>query len=141
MRMPILVVLMCLCLTCLTCLTPLAAQTVRRSVQASGDGSVSVRPDAARISVSVVKQAGTAADAASQNATVAAAVIAALRQLLGPNADVKTTQYFLGPFYNSPRDGTAPQLTGFTATNTIEAVSADPNLAGRVVDTSVSAGA
>jgi uncharacterized protein YggE len=135
MKMRIFILLLCLSLM------PLAAQTVRRSVQASGDGSVSVRPDAARVSLSVVKQAATAADAASQNATVATAVIAAIRQLLGQNADVKTTQYALSAIYNSPRDGTAPQVTGFNATNTIEAVAGDPNLAGRVIDTAVAAGA
>jgi uncharacterized protein YggE len=65
-----------------------------------------VRPDAARVSVSVVKQATTAGDAASRNATTAAAVIAAI-----------------------------------SATNTIEAVAADPALVGRVIDTAIAAGA
>lgn len=123
------------------CLAPLSAQqAVRRSVRANGDGSVSVRPDAARVSVSVVKQAATAADAAAQNATTAAAVIAAIRQLLGPNADVRTAFYNLSPIYSTPRDG-PQQIVGFTATNTIEAVAADPALGGRVIDTAIASGA
>lgn len=117
---------------------PVMGQTtaVRRSVRASGDGSVSVRPDAARVTVSVTKQAATAADAASQNATVATAVIAAVRQLLGANADVKTVAYNLSPLYNPQQ-----QLTGFIAVNTIDAVAADPGLAGRVIDAAIAAGA
>lgn len=120
---------------------PAAAQTVRRSVRATGQGSVSVRPDAARVSVAVVKQAVSAGDAASQNATAAAAVIAAIRQLLGQNADVRTSSYNLTANYSVPRDGTPAQITGYTATNVIEAVAADPTLAGRVIDTAIGAGA
>ena len=123
-------------------IAPLSAQQiVRRSISASADGSVAVRPDAARVTVAVVKQAATAAEAASQNATVATAVIDAVRRLLGANADVKTVYYHLSPVYSNPRDGSPSQITGFTATNSIEAVAGDPNLAGRVIDTAVSAGA
>jgi uncharacterized protein YggE len=85
MEMRIAALLMCLAFM------PATAQTVRRSVRATGEGSVSVRPDAARVSVAVVKQAATAADAASQNASAASAVLAAVRQLLGQNADVRTS--------------------------------------------------
>jgi uncharacterized protein YggE len=123
------------------CLLPASAQTVRRSVRASGEGSVSIRPDAASVIVSVVKQAATAADAASQNATVAAAVIAAIRQVLGQSADVKTTSYTLNAVYTYPRDGSPAQVTGFVATNTIEAVATDPGIAGRLIDTAIGAGA
>jgi uncharacterized protein YggE len=123
-------------------LVPLfAQQNLRRAVSASGEGSVTVRPDAARVTVAVVKQAPTAAEAASQNATVAAAVIDAIRRLLGPNSEVRTITYNLAPVYTSPRDGTPPQIMGFVATNFIEAIASDPNLAGRVIDAAVAAGA
>lgn len=67
----------------------LAQQIARRSVRAIGEASVSVRPDAARVTVSVMKRADT----------VTAAVIAALRQLLGSNAELRTTAYSLAPVY------------------------------------------
>ena len=135
MEMRIVALLLCLAFI------PAAAQTVRRSVRATGEGSVSVRPDAARVIVAVVKQAATAADAASQDATTASAVIAAVRQLLGQNADVKTSSYSLIANYNIAREGSPAQITGYTATNVIEAVAADPTLAGRVIDTAIGAGA
>jgi uncharacterized protein len=124
-------------------LTPtLVAQTTaaRRLVRAIGEASVSVRPDAARVTISVVKQSTTAAGAASENATATAAVIAAVRQLLGATADIQTVRYSLTPVYVYPRDST-PQLTGFSATNTIQAVAGDTTLAGRIVDTAIAAGA
>ena len=107
MEMRIAALLLCLAFM------PAAAQTVRRSVRATGEGSVSVRPDAARVSVAVVKQAATAADAASQNATAASAVIAAVRQLLGQNADVKTSSYSLIANYSISREGSPAQITGY----------------------------
>ena len=115
--------------------------TGRRLVRAIGEASVSVRPDAARVTISVVKQASTAAAAAAENATATAAVIAAVRQLLGANADIRTVGYHLTPVYVYPRDNTPPQLTGFTATNTIQAIANDTNLAGQIVDAAVGAGA
>jgi uncharacterized protein YggE len=129
------------CLSLIPPVIPVAAQTVRRSVRATGEGSVSVRPDAARVSIAVVKQAASAGDAASQNATAAAAVIAAVRQLLGQNADIRTSSYSLTANYSVPRDGAPAQIIGYTATNVIEAVAADPTLAGRVIDTAIGAGA
>lgn len=114
------------------------AQTVvtRRVVRADGEGVVSVRPDQARVSFAVVTTAQTANDAVSRNATTAGAVTTALRQLLGGNADIRTAGYGLSP--NQNRDG---QITGYTVTNIIEATAADVNLAGRVIDTGVQAGA
>lgn len=127
----------------LALVVPVSAQqaAVRRFVRASGEGTVTVRPDAARVGLSIVTQDATAAEVASKNSTAAAAVIAAIRQLLGPNADVKTVSYNLTPTYTYPRDGSPQQLTGFLATNSIEAVAGDITLAGRVIDTAVSAGA
>jgi uncharacterized protein len=130
-------------LFCTFLVTSVSAQstTGRRLVRAIGEASVSVRPDAARVTISIVKQATTADAAASENATATAAVIAALRQLLGATADIRTVGYHLTPVYVYPRDNTPPQLTGFTGTNTIQAVANDTTLAGRIVDTAVTAGA
>jgi hypothetical protein len=116
------------------------ASTGRRLVRAIGEASVFVKPDAARVTVSVVKQAATAAEAASADAAATAVVIDAVRQLLGANADIRTVAYHLTPIYTYPRDA-APQLTGFQASNTIQAVTNDTNLAGRIVDAAVAAGA
>jgi uncharacterized protein YggE len=113
------------------------AQTaVRRVVRADGEGVVTVRPDQARVSFAVVTTAQNANDAVSRNAAVSANVTAALRQLLGGNADIRTAGYNLSP--NTNRDG---QIIGYTVTNTIEATVADVNLAGRAIDAGVQAGA
>jgi uncharacterized protein len=122
----------------------LAAQqtTTRRGVvRATGEATVSVRPDVARVSVGVTTQAATANEAAGRNADQVAAVIAALRTVLGQNSEIRTISYTLGPNYQYPPAGGQPTLTGFTATNVVEAVIADLSIIGRVIDTAISAGA
>jgi uncharacterized protein YggE len=115
------------------------AQTVpaqRRVIRAYGEASVSVRPDVARISVGVVTQERTASDAATKNAEQAAAVIAALRALLGATAEIRTSSYSLTALINAQQ-----QITGFLANNVVEATVADLSLIGRVIDAAIQAGA
>ena len=88
-----------------------------------------------------MNQAATAEQAASDNATRAAAVFDKLRALLGANADIRTVNYSLNPNYTYPRDGGTPTLAGFTATNSIEATVTDLTMIGRVIDTAIAAGA
>lgn len=114
---------------------------LRRSVRAVGEGTVSARPDQARVSLSVVTQATTASDAASRNATAATNVINELRKLLGGTADIRTINYNLSPNFGPSRDQNPPVITGYTATNTVQATVIDLALVGRVIDAGIAAGA
>lgn len=113
----------------------------RPSVRASGQGSVSVKPDQVKVDVSVITQAATAQDASDQNAGQTAAVLAALNALLGANADIKTIGYSITPNYRYPPGGGTATLTGYTATNSIEVTLGTLSMAGRVIDTATQAGA
>jgi uncharacterized protein YggE len=95
----------------------------------------------AKVSVGVITQASTATEAATRNADQAAAVIAALRAVLGQTAEIRTITYSLGPNYQYPQGGGQPTLTGFTANNVVEATMTDLSLIGRVIDTAIGAGA
>jgi uncharacterized protein len=124
--------------------TSAAAQTTftpRRIIRAVGEGKVSGKPDQVQIDFAVVTQASTAQEAAAQNATLSTAVLNALKQLLGATADLKTLNYSLSPVYNYPRDNSAPTLSGFVASNTVEATSSNLDLPGRIIDTAIQAGA
>jgi uncharacterized protein YggE len=116
-------------------------QTIRRSVRAFGEGSVSAAPDQARVTVNVIAQAQTAAEAASQNSTQVANVISALRGALGTAGQIRTLSYTLTPNYNTPRDGSRPVIVGFTAANALEVVVNNLTLVGRIVDSANQAGA
>ncbi len=130
-----------LLLATLVALPVLAQTTPRRGyVAAYGEASVSVRPDMARVNLGVLTQAQSATDAAARNAESAAAVIAAIRGVLGASAEVRTISYNVGPTY-SYQTGGQPTLTGFQVTNVVQAVINDTNLIGRVIDAGIQAGA
>jgi uncharacterized protein YggE len=67
-------------------------------------------------------------------------VLNALRQLLGPNADLRTISYSVSPNYRSAANG-PPLIVGYTANNTIEIGTADLMVAGRIIDVATQAGA
>ena len=101
---------------------------------------MSVKPDQARINLSVVNQAATAQDASAQNANAVSNVLNQLNGLLGPLADIKTIAYSLSPNYTYIQ-GQVPVLTGFTASNTIQVTTGDLSVVGKIIDTGISAGA
>jgi hypothetical protein len=116
------------------------APSGRHLVVASGQATVSVKPDQAKLDVGVVTQAATAQDAAAQNASQVAAVLAQLQNVLGSAADIKTIGYSLNATYRYPQ-GAPPVLTGYTASNTVEVTITDLSLIGRAIDAASQAGA
>lgn len=115
------------------------AQTLRL-VRAVGEAVITVKPDLAKVNVGVVTQANTAREAAGVNATQVEAVLAQLRQVLGPTADMKTISYSLTPNYKY-NQGSPPTLIGYTASNNVEANISDLSLIGTVIDAAAEAGA
>lgn len=113
----------------------------RRLVRATGDATLSVKPDQAKINVGVVTQAATAQEASTQNATQVDAVLNRLKQVLGASGEMKTVGYSLTPNYRYPTGGGQPTLTGYTASNTVEVTTNDLSLIGKLIDTATQAGA
>ncbi len=113
----------------------------RPYINASGDATVSVTPDEAKIQFSVQTQAVTAQDAAGQNANIVTAVLTALRSLLGPSTTLQTLNYSLNPTYSNPRDGSQPVIIGYSASNTVQVTVGDLSLIGKAIDTGIQAGA
>jgi uncharacterized protein YggE len=122
---------------------PIDAQVaVRRPfVRAAGEGVVSARPDQVKVNIGVTTQADTAQASAEQNAARSNTVLAALRQLLGANAEIKTVSFSISPNYRYPQGGGTPTLLGYTTSNVVEVTVADATVAGRVIDTATQAGA
>ena len=109
-------------------------------VQSQGDATISVTPDQAKITFSVVTQAQTAQAASTQNATATNSVISALQSLLGPNADIKTIGYALAPNYTYP-PSQSPVLNSYNATNTIQITTSNLSSVGSIIDAGITAGA
>src|SRR6185436_7816764 len=94
------------------------------TVQATGTASISVAPDQAQFTAGVVTQGATAQDAAQQNATQAAAMLTALKGVLGTGGTVQTVGYSVSPRYNNSQ---TPTVIGYTASNTVQVTTINLN--------------
>ena len=112
----------------------LAQTAAAGSIQATGTASLNVQPDQVQLSVSVVTQADTAAQAGQQNAAQTNAMIASLNQVLGKSGTLQTSGYSIYPRYSSV-PGQASTIAGYTAQNTLLVTAYDLTLAGPLIDT------
>lgn len=110
-------------------------------VRATGEATVTALPDQAEINVGVVTQAETADRAAAENARKVDAVLAAVKGVLEPTAEVKTIGYSVSPVYVYPREGGEPRITGYQASNTVRVKTGDLGRVGSVIDAATKAGA
>jgi uncharacterized protein len=110
------------------------------TIQAGGTATLSANPDQAHISIGVVTDGSTAQDAAQRNATLATAVLNALKQVLGNAGTIQTISYSVNPRYNST-SGQAAVIVGYTASNTLQVTTLDLSLIGNLIDTANQAGA
>jgi uncharacterized protein YggE len=113
---------------------------------ATGTGIVSTAPDMASVTLGVVSEAKTAADALAQNSKDMAAAIAAIKAAGVAEKDIATTGFNVGPIYNNPptkSDGSsdAPKIVGYQVSNQVRVVIRDLTKAGTVLDAVVKAGA
>lgn len=122
---------------------PAAAQPVQPgpTVRATAEATASARPDRAQIQIGVVTQAATAQAAAADNARQLDAVLAALRKVMGADAAIRTVGYSVRPEMRYPREGGTPTITGYTASNTVEATVDDLQILPRIIDTATQFGA
>jgi hypothetical protein len=109
-------------------------------VRASGEATVSVKPDRAQISIGVVTDASKAEAAAAENASQTSAVLSAAKAAIAGHGEVKTTGYSINPQYDYSA-GHSPRLTGYQARNTVLVTVDDLSLTGKVIDAATGAGA
>jgi len=114
---------------------------VRPTVRASGDATVTVKPDQAKLYIGVVTQARTAAEAAAQNASRTTALLQQLKQAIGQEGEIKTTNYSVNPNYVYPHNGGQRAITGYSANNTVLVTVNNLSNIGKVIDTATQNGA
>ncbi len=110
-------------------------------IRATGEATVSAKPDRAKLTIGVVTQSATAQGAATQNAAQTESMVAALRRSLGASADIHSTGYSLTPNFTFPKAGGQSVLSGYTASNTVEITTDDLANVGKVIDAGTQAGA
>lgn len=112
----------------------------QKTLSVSGAASVLVIPDTASISLGVLIQAPTAREATEKNAASMNAVISALKNLGIEDKDIRTSFLSIQPIFNYPRDGGAPTISGYSASNNVMVTTKMLDKLGDMVDKSVAAG-
>ena len=118
----------------------LSAAQDKPVVRASAEAVVQTAPDRAQIDIGVISQAATAEAAGQENARRVQQVLTELRKMLGPKADIKTTQYSLSPTYRTARAGNTPEIGGYSASNVVQVRVDDLPAVGKVIDAAMRAG-
>jgi hypothetical protein len=109
-------------------------------VKASGEATITAKPDQAEISLGVEKNASTAKAAAAQNAAETTRVIDTIKPVLGSAGSIETSQYSITPVYKQ-KEGGAPVLAGYRAENTVVAKTDNLALTAKILDAATGAGA
>lgn len=113
----------------------------RNQIITTGGGRIEVAPDQATITVGAQAQRPTAAEAIAEVNRVAAQAAERLRALgVRPDA-IRTASVQVVPVYSTPRDGAAPQVTGYRAASMLTVTLNDLALVGRSIDAAIGVGA
>lgn len=106
----------------------------------SATGEVTRVPDIAIISAGVVSRSGTATAALQDAADRMTRVLAALKRAGVEDRDIQTSSVNLNAEYRYP-ENQAPQLVGYTASNTVTIRFRDIRNSGKILDALVAQGA
>jgi uncharacterized protein len=106
----------------------------------SATGEVTRVPDVAIITAGVVTRSPTATGAIQDAANRMSQVLGALKRAGVADRDIQTSNVSLNPEYRYP-ENQAPQLVGYTATNTVTVRFRDIRSSGKILDALVAEGA
>jgi len=119
-------------------LTGQISETRPNVISISGTGIVWATPDIAQVTISVVTQSISAAEAQQSNAATMTQVIQALMDAGVSKEDVKTIGYSLSPRYSYNGQQT---LIGYECRNMIAVTTKNTSEVGKFIDVAVGAGA
>jgi uncharacterized protein len=111
------------------------------SIRVTADSRISAKPDRVQIDIGVLTEASLSHDAATSNARALDAVLAAVRGVAGPTAQLRTVSYSLNPNYQYHPGGGEPTITGYSALNVVEVTLDDLARMGDVIDAATHTGA
>jgi len=109
----------------------------------SGEGTFAVAPDMATLSLTVMREADTAAEAMKEANETMAAVIATLKEAGISPRDLQTGGLQISPQYNYPSSSTPkekPRVSGYQVQNTLVAQIRDLDSLGSIIDKAVTLG-
>lgn len=110
-------------------------------ITVTGRAEVNAAPDMAVVTLGVMTEAKTAAQAMADNSRDLGRVFAALKTAGIAARDMQTSGVSLRPRWSRPKEGAAQQVAGFAAANTVTVRVREIGSLGAVLDALVRAGA
>lgn len=111
-----------------------------RTIVVTGAGEASRAPDMAFLTLGVESDGATASEALRKNSAQMEATIKTLRDAGVDKKDIQTSNLSVGARYDYSREGQAPRLIGYQATNTVSVKLRNLEKAGGVIDKAVASG-
>jgi uncharacterized protein YggE len=111
-----------------------------RTIIVTGAGEASKTPDMAFLTLGVESDGATASEALRKNSAQMEATIKTLRDAGVDKKDIQTSNLSVGARYDYSREGQAPRLIGYQATNTVSVKLRNLEKAGGVIDKAVASG-
>lgn len=105
-----------------------------RTIEVTGVGTVTVKPDTARVNVGVRVSAATASEALDQASVSATALIAAVKDAGVSTDDITTTDVSVYPMYSNDS-----VITSYIASNSVVITVRDIDRAGEIIDAAATA--
>ena len=115
-------------------------QVTKPFVRATGEATVSAKPDHVQLSATVTTQGNTAQEAADSNASQMSNLLQQLRTFLGETGDIKSTGYSVYQQQRTPVGSITPLIT-YVAQNSLSITLFDIAVAGKVIDLAAQSGA
>lgn len=110
-------------------------------ITVSARGEIQVAPDRARVQVGVETQAKTAAAAAAENNKKQTAILAAIRALGVPAAQITTLGYNVAPIQRYDEKDRRVVIDGYQVSNIVQVVTDKLDQAGPIIDAGLANGA
>lgn len=134
-----------LTLAALLCLPAAQADDLEqpRQISVTGEGTAAIAPDMAILSLTVMRDAGTAREALSENSNAMAKIIAAMKSSGIASRDLQTSGLNIQPRYSYPQRNTPGEmrkLIGYEVRNSLTVRVRDLTKVGAILDQSVTLG-
>lgn len=110
-------------------------------ISVTGEGTVTVQPDLAKVTLGVQVTNASAAAAQQDAASKMDSVVASLKQAGISDKDIQTVRFDLSPDYQYDNNTRTQVLKGYRVTNLVVATVRDISKVGQILDSAVTSGA
>lgn len=115
-------------------------QPTKRTINVTGDGTVTAAPDIAYITLGVITEDKDAGTAQKDNASAMSKVVTVLKASGIKSEDIKTTNFSIYPKYDYNKANGVSNIIGYTCSNNVQVTIRDITKVGPIIDAASDSG-